>query len=81
VKTSQEEMSILEKKIRKKLILINSDPRSIIKKQKDLDILRRFILHPRRPRKNNFVYEKPDFREGRLLVEEIEPKQPEIELL
>lgn len=44
-------MSLLEKKIRKKLILINGDPRSIMKKQKDLDILRRFILYPRKPKK------------------------------
>ena len=41
----------LTTKIRKKLVLINSDPRSIIKKQKDLDILRRFILYPRKQRK------------------------------
>ena len=51
-------MSILEKKIRKKLILINGDARSVIKKQKDLDILRRFILYPRRPRK---LYQPPKY--------------------
>ena len=50
-KCEQQQLSILEKKIRKKIVLINSDPKSILKKQKDLDILRRFMLYPRRPRK------------------------------
>ena len=69
----------MEKKIRKKLIMNNSDPISIIKKQKDLDILRRFILHPRRPRNNNYRYEKYDQRDGRPLIQEIEPKQANVE--
>lgn len=69
-------MSLLEKKIRKKLVLINSDPRSIIKKQKDLDILRRFILYPRKPRK---IVNRTDRTQGdRPLIEEIEPA-PDVE--
>jgi len=40
----------LEKKIRKKILIINSDARGMIKKMKDMDILRRFILQPRRSR-------------------------------
>jgi hypothetical protein len=44
-------MSILEKKIRKKILLINADPKSMMKKMKDVDILRRFILYSRKPRR------------------------------
>ena len=65
-------MSLLEKKIRKKLILINGDPRSVIKKQKDLDILRKFILFPRKQKKPLY---NPSFskHENRPLIEEIVP--------
>ena len=51
-KVEQSEMSILEKKIRKKIVLINADPKSMMKKMKDIDILRRFILYSRKPRRN-----------------------------
>jgi hypothetical protein len=51
-KVEQSEMSILEKKIRKKILLINADPKSMMKKLKDIDILRRFILYSRKPRRN-----------------------------
>lgn len=65
-------MSLLEKKIRKKLVLINGDSKSVIKKQKDLDILRKFILYPRKPKK---AYVKYDRVEGQPLIEEITPKK------
>ena len=69
-------MSILERKIRQKITLINADARSILKKQKDLDILRRFILYPRRPRKENTVrYQR---NEGQPLVQEILEEQPAV---
>lgn len=43
-----------------------------MKKQKDLDILRRFILHPRRQRRvYNKVENRPTYRD-RPLIEEIE---------
>lgn len=45
-------MSVLEKKIRKKILLITADSRGILKKTKDIDILRRYILNPRRGRRN-----------------------------
>jgi hypothetical protein len=45
-------MSVLEKKIRKKILLITADSRGILKKAKDIDILRRYILNPRRGRRN-----------------------------
>lgn len=45
-------MSVLEKKIRKKILLITADSRGILKKAKDIDILRRYILNPRRARRN-----------------------------
>ena len=67
-RTAQEEVSLLEKKIRKKLVLINGDAKSVVKKQKDLDILRRFILFPRKPKKPFVRYDR---QEGRPMVEEI----------
>ena len=47
----QSELSLLEKKIRKKILIINADSRGIMKKMKDIDILRKFILNPRRQKK------------------------------
>mgnify|MGYP006869345258 CR=1 FL=1 len=40
-------MSKLEYKIRKKLLIINGDSRSIMKKIKNIDILRRIIQDPK----------------------------------
>ncbi len=55
--------------------MINADARSILKKQKDLDILRRFILYPRRLKKENQTvrYQK---NEGQPLVQEIFEEHP-----
>jgi hypothetical protein len=44
-------MSILETKIRKKIMLINADPRNMMKKLKDIDVLRKFILYPKKYKK------------------------------
>lgn len=43
----KEQMSKLEYKIRKKLLIVNGDSRSIMKKIKNIDILRRIIQDPK----------------------------------
>lgn len=40
-------MSKLESKIRKKLLIINGDSRSIMKKIKNIEILRRIVQDPK----------------------------------
>ena len=44
-------MSILEKKIRKKLLFVTSDGRGLLKKLKNMDILKRIITHPHQDKK------------------------------
>ena len=46
-KAMETEMSILESKIRKKIMLISSDGRGLFKKMKNMDILRRLISENR----------------------------------
>lgn len=53
--SEKQQMSKLEYKIRKKLLIVNGDSRSIMKKIKNVDILRRIIQDPKilkRERKN-----------------------------
>lgn len=68
-------MSILEKKIRKKILLINADPRSMMKKLKDIDILRRFMLYHRKPKRPTQIYQPR--QQGQPLVQEVVEMQPE----
>lgn len=42
----QDEMSILEKKIRKKIMLVSGDGRSVLKKLRNMHILKRIISDP-----------------------------------
>lgn len=37
-------MSILEKKLRKKILLVSSNPKNLLKKLKNMDVLRRIVL-------------------------------------
>lgn len=70
------ELSILETKIRKKIMLINSDPRNMLKKLRNIDILRRFIINPRQNyrkmgRKDTIKNRREVDNEMRLSKEEI----------
>jgi len=40
------EMSLLEKKIRQKLLFVSSDGKGLLKKIKNMDILKRIISNP-----------------------------------
>lgn len=44
--TVENEMSILESKIRKKIMLVTADGRGLIKKLKNMHILKRLITEP-----------------------------------